>query len=701
MNSATAKRHSPHRREIMFKTDFLKSSKLKRTAFYAIVDGILLTIALYFAFYLRFEGSIPQIHIERFLGYLSVFLSIKYLLFMLFRLYNISWSYVGFYELLNTLKANVVAMVLLFGLSAFNYDGVFAGFPRSIPIIDFGISLLCIGMFRTSKRFYRQTWGSRHVKSMKHTLIIGAGNAGEQIVRDMRRQVNSPYTPVGFIDDDPMKQGVYIQGVKVYGGRGVIPDMVKKLEVQLVLLAVPSAASGEIRELLRLVRKSGVKEVKTLPGLNELVTGPVSLSDVKEIRIEEIIGREQVPIDREAVENFIEGKTLLITGAGGSIGSEVVRQVTAFRPKKIIALDIDETEVHKIELELGRHSEFELVPVVADIRDKHKLETVFSQHRPALVFHAAAYKHVPMMERYPEEAVKVNILGTKVVADAAIAHGTHKFILVSTDKAVRPKNIMGATKRVAEKIIRELNYRGKTKFISVRFGNVIGSRGSVVPIFEEQIKRGGPVTITHKDMKRYFMSIPEACILILQAAALGKGGEVFLLDMGEQIRIVDIARDLIRLNGLEPDKDIPIVFTGIRPGEKLYEELMTDTEGMEPTAHPKIFVARDSNGGNGHILDNVSMFEEVIKNRQWAWIRNLLMNCVPSYNPAVSEDDPLPARQFAGTGAGRTGDNPLFSVKITGGAEELEGIGLDIYKHNVRLWENFLMGRIYDKHGAN
>jgi FlaA1/EpsC-like NDP-sugar epimerase len=535
------------------------------------------------------------------------------------------------------LIANTVNLFLLSGIVyMFWFYDLFMGFPRSIPVLDFVISLVLIVMFRTSKRVYLQLWNETNSVDTKRTLIIGAGNAGEQIVRDIRRQKNSPYTPVGFIDDDVMKHGIYIQGVKVHGSRKDIAQVVKELNVDFVLLAMPSASSRDIRDILSHVRKSMVKEIKTIPGFNELVNRNISLSDIKEIRVEDIIGREQVSIDKKIVTRFIYGKTVLITGAGGSIGSELVRQVLNFKPKKIIALDIDETELHKIELEFSWHRHFELVPVVADIRDIHKIETVFNEYLPDVVFHAAAYKHVPIMEKYPEEAVKVNIFGTKIVAEAAIASGVEKFVLVSTDKAIRPTNIMGATKRVAEKIVRELNSFGKTRFISVRFGNVIGSRGSVIPIFEEQIRRGGPVTVTHQDMKRYFMSISEACILILQAAAMGNGGEVFLLDMGDQIKIVDMAREMIRLNGFEPDVDIPIVFTGIRPGEKLFEELFTNTEETEPTEHPKIFVGKDMTNNNEHILGNLMVFEDIIRKKQWAWISNLLLDFVPTYNPSYN-----------------------------------------------------------------
>ena len=617
----------------MIRSFLLKKTTFRRTLLFFLGDGILLALSLYLAFYLRFDGQIHGVYFRQMLWSLPLFLLVKYAIFASFRLYRMSWSYVGFYEIVDILKAVTVSFLLLLGLIfIFWTHRLFQGYPRSVPFIDYALTLVFIVMFRASKRFYSQTLSGRKKAGTKRTLVIGAGNAGEQIVRDMRRQKESPYTPVGFIDDDPAKRGVYIQGVKVYGNRKHIARTVDRLNVELVLIAIPSASSREIREILSVVRQAHVKEIRIIPGLNELVHGNVSLSDIKEIRIEDILGREQVTVDRKSVSGFIRGKTVLVTGAGGSIGSELVRQVLSFEPKQIIALDIDETELFNLELETGRGGlGAEFFSVVADIQDRNKLESVFNAYLPNLVFHAAAYKHVPMMEKYPEEAVKVNVLGTRTVAEVANDYGVEKFVMVSTDKAVKPTNVMGATKRVAEKIVNGLNASGRTKFISVRFGNVVGSRGSVIPIFEDQIRRGGPVTVTHEEMRRYFMSIPEASILILQAAAMGQGGEVFLLDMGDPVKIVDMAREMIRLNGLEPDVDIEIIYTGIRPGEKLYEELLTDSEGVEPTDHPKIFVGRDSSNNHGNVLEKVKLFEDFIQQKQWAWIRNLLMDLVPSY----------------------------------------------------------------------
>ncbi len=614
-----------------------RKTKLRRTVFFVIADGMLLSFALYLSFYLRFDGNIDSQYLDRFFHYLLVFLSIKFAVFTGFRLYRMSWSYVSFYEIINIVKANTVSFFLILGVVfMLRPHTVFTGFPRSIPLIDFVFSLVLITMLRSSKRVYLQSQSSVPPSNVKRTLIVGAGNAGEQIVRDMRRQIKSAYLPVGFVDDDAMKHGIYIHGIKVFGSRNDIPRLVQELNVDIVLISIPSASSRDIRQILDHVRKSDVGEVKTIPGLHQLVKRYISLADIKPVRIEDIIGREQVSIDHRIVNNFIYGKKLLITGAGGSIGSELVRQALAFKPEKIIALDIDETELHHLEIELGpvRHSE--LVTLVADIRDRHKIQDVFNKHRPEVVFHAAAYKHVPIMEKYPEEAVSVNILGTKIIAQEAVASGTKEFVLVSTDKAVRPINVMGATKRVAEKVVNALNARGETRFTSVRFGNVVGSRGSVVEIFKEQIRKGVPLTVTHRDMKRYFMSIPEACILILQAGAMGSGGEVFHLDMGEQIKITDIARELVLLHGLEPDIDVPIVFTGIREGEKLHEDLITDSEFSSPTEHQKIFRVRDNVNNYAHVLGKVMLFEDIIKRRQWAWIRNLLHDIVPSYNPSYA-----------------------------------------------------------------
>ncbi len=624
----------------MFKANIMEKTKYKRIAFFAFGDGLLLALSVFLSFYLRFDGDIPPVYVDRFGAYLLLFLTVKYTVFAVFRLYKMSWTYVEFFELLDILKAISVSLVLLTVLiMPLWHTTFFSAFPRAVLIIDYCVSLVLITMFRTSRRVFRQMRNGINNGDKKRTLIVGACDAGEQIARDMRRQRSSPYTPVGFVDDDETRHGVYIHGIKVLGCRADIPRLVGKLNVEIILIAIISATSRDIRQILSYAQNSSVKKVMVIPSLKEHMNGGISLSDIKTVRIEDIIGREQISIDKKSVSAFIRGKRLLITGAGGSIGSELVRQALTFRPEMIIALDIDETELHRIELELIKSRRSELVPVLADIRDKRKIQSIFDKYHPDVVFHAAAYKHVPMMEKFPEEAVSVNIFGTKIVAEAALDFGTEKFVLVSTDKAVKPRSVMGATKCVAEKIVKALNNHGKTRYSSVRFGNVLGSRGSVIKIFEDQIKRGIPVTVTHEDMTRYFISIPEACILILQAATMGYGGEVFHLDMGKQVKILDIARELIHLNGLEPDVDVPIVFSGIRQGEKLYEELITDSEYSEPTEHPKILRVKDNSNNYESVLGKVMLFDDIIRRKQWAWIRNLLYDLVPSYELSFGKED--------------------------------------------------------------
>ncbi len=563
-----------------------------------------------------------------------LFVLLKVSVFALTRVYKMSWSYFGMYEMWNIVKALGFAFCALTGLSFILRDfSFFHGLPRSIFFIDFVCSLFLVSGLRISKRFYLNILKGVTVSGCKRALVVGAGNAGEQIVRDMKRNPNSAYRPVGFIDDNPHKANLYIHGVKVFGGRRMIPEVVRRLDVEVIIIAMPSVFSKEVRDILIHVREAGITDVKTIPGLDEILHGKVTLSDIKRVRIEDILGREQVVVNQGMIAGSLNGKRILVTGAGGSIGMEVIRQVLRFRPERVIALDIDETELFHIEQEVKEGVEdVKLCPVVGDVRDSAKMRWVFANHLPHVVFHAAAYKHVPIMEEFPEEAVKTNILGTKMVADMAMEFCAERFVMVSTDKAVRPANVMGATKRVAEKIVKELNRMESTRFISVRFGNVVGSRGSVIPTFQRQIRQGGPVTITHAEMTRYFMSIPEAVTLILQAGAMGSGGEVFVLDMGNPIKIVDVAKEMIRLHGLKPEIDIPIVYSGIRPGEKMYEELLTAKEDLEPTTHSKIFKAKD-HACYDDIQEKLPLLEDLIASPDPSILRAYLKELVTSYSP--------------------------------------------------------------------
>jgi len=467
----------------------------------------------------------------------------------------------------------------------------------------------------------------------KRTLIVGAGDAGEQIVRNMLKG-GSRYFPVGFVDDDPMKAGMSIHNVKVVGKCKDIPTLANYHNIESLLIAMPSGTSKAIREIIKLGREAKIEHTRIVPTLSELISGEVSLSDIREIQLEDLLGRRPVKIKVNSIKRSLRGKTVLVTGAGGSIGSELCRQSLRFNPQKLIMLDQDETALFNIERRLRELSHLEVLSVVADVKNKSKMENLFIQFHPKVIFHAAAYKHVPMMEACPDEAVKNDIMGVLVTAEAATKCGAEKFVLISTDKAVNPTSVMGATKRVAEFLIRELNTKGSPRFLAVRFGNVLGSRGSVIPIFKEQIRKGGPVTVTHPEMKRYFMTPSEAALLVLQAGAIGEGGEVFVLDMGEPIKIVDLARELIRLSGYEPDVDIPIVFTGIRPGEKLFETLFAEDEDALPTEHKKIFMIKvDSDLRGKDLSDCLESLTTLVERGDNGKIVDLLREMVPGYRP--------------------------------------------------------------------
>lgn len=564
----------------------------QRTAF-LLADAALIALSLWLAFLLRFETAIPPRYLNMLPWFILLVLGVRLPVFYLLGLYRMSWAHVSFNELISVFQAVSLSSILL-GTLFFLLRGeqVLGALPRSIFVLDYLLTLFLIGGLRSAKRIYGGLFRGFSDQG-RRVLIVGAGDAGEQIVRAMLQEKRSRYFPVGFVDDDPAKQGIAVHGVHVLGKRADIPQLVEEHGVEELLIAMPSVSSRVIRETVELGRRAGLKQIKILPGFHELVTGRVSLVDIREVQLEDLLGREPVRIEVRAIERYLKDKIVLITGAAGSIGSELCRQISKFHPKELLALDQDESGLFYLQNELREQfPALRLKVIVADIRDKPKIEQIFRQHGPQAVFHAAAYKHVPLMELHPDEAVKNNIIGTLTVAEAAQRWGAEKFVLISTDKAVNPTSLMGATKRVAEMVVQALNGKGKTKFTAVRFGNVLGSRGSVVSVFQEQIKRGGPVTVTHRDMQRYFMLTSEAVLLVLQAGAMGQGGEVFVLDMGEPVRIVDLAREMIRLSGYEPDKEIPIVFTGPRPGEKLFEELFTADECTVATEHDKIFVAQ-------------------------------------------------------------------------------------------------------------
>ncbi|MCH7758875.1 polysaccharide biosynthesis protein [Patescibacteria group bacterium] len=533
------------------------------------------------------------------------------------RLYSISWSFISIRELLKLFRA-IIASFLGVGAVLFIFKDYSAleGFPRSIIFISGFLALLLTSGFRFSKRIYLQGFRRGVFKNFKMggipILIVGAGNAGEQLIRHIVSSKDSPFNPIGLVDDNPMKQGILIHGIKVLGKRKDIPKIINTYKIKELIIAMSSSPQEVIRETVDIARKSGIKKIKILPGTREILAEKISLNHIRDLSIEDLLGREKVTIDTNSIKNFISKKNILVTGAAGSIGSHLCNQILKFKPQKLIALDQNETGIFHLERTLNK-----LFPnsnksfIIADICDKQKIDWLFNKFKPDVIFHAAAYKHVPVMEDHPDEAVKNNIFGTLTIGQAAIKYKAEKFVLISTDKAINPTSVMGATKQVCEKICQWLNKKNVTKFCAVRFGNVLDSQGNVIGIFKKQIKKGGPVEVTDPEMKRYFMVTAEACLLLMQAGAIGQDGQVFILDMGQPIKIIDLAREMIRLAGYQPDVDIPIVFTGIRQGEKLFEEILTKTE--KSTKYEKIFIAKLDEIDEQKLLNALEQFKQALE----------------------------------------------------------------------------------------
>lgn len=560
----------------------------------AAIDVAVTLVTPFIAFVIRFalDGrAVPPQYVHTLVRALPLIVPSRLLIYWVCGLYRQAWRYASVPEL-----GRVVGAVTLDSMAwaMIIYLLPNQGFPRSVFIISWFLNVSALGAVRLALRlrWEWQTWRRQVQEATRRTLIIGAGDAGAMLAREYAKHPELDSKLVGFLDDDPAKHGLRVMGLPVLGSRADLDWVVPKYKVTDLVIAMPSVKGRVVREVVEAGRKLGL-QVKTLPGIYEMVNGTVSVSQIRDVQIEDLLGREEVKVDLEAIAAYLTDEVVLVTGAGGSIGSELCRHVALFHPRQLLLLGHGENSIYDIHMELREgFPTVDLKPIIADIQDEARIQQVFERYRPGVVFHAAAHKHVPLMEENPTEAIKNNIFGTLNVARAADEFGAKRFVLISSDKAVNPTSVMGATKRAAECIIQSLDKRSKTIFVAVRFGNVLGSRGSVIPLFQRQIAAGGPVTVTHPEMTRYFMTIPEAVQLVIQAASMGRGGEVFVLDMGEPVKIVDLARDLIRLSGFEPDVDIPIVFTGIRPGEKLHEELFTSEEGTEATRHERIFVAR-------------------------------------------------------------------------------------------------------------
>ncbi|MCH7604381.1 polysaccharide biosynthesis protein [Patescibacteria group bacterium] len=565
-----------------------------RFAFFVVADILLIIVAVWAAFFLRFEGAIPPDQIPAMQRVLLLAILFTLPIFYISRLYSFSWSYVGTTELVTLTRAVTVSFVLVALVIFISKEyQFFSGFSRATLVMSYLFTFILTGGIRMAKRIYLESFAHKKItKSGGRTLIVGAGDSGEQILRSILQGPKGRYNPIGFVDDSSFKRKTIIHGIPVLGGIGDMRHIIEQKEITTMIIALPTENAADIRGAAQIGREAGLKDIKIIPPLAEVMAGGVSVNTLRDIQVEDLLGRKTVSLDENAIKDFIKGKIVCITGAAGSIGFELSHQIARFEPAKLILIDQDETGIFTVTKNLQKHfPELQQEAFIANIRDKEKMRDIFEE-RPHIVFHAAAYKHVALMEHNIDEALKNNVFGTEVVAQAARANGVEKFIFISTDKAVNPSSVYGMTKRIGEIICQLYNQKETTRFISVRFGNVLESRGSVIPIFKEQIERGGPVEITDPEMKRYFMMNSEACLLVMQAGALGGGGEVFILDMGEPVLIVDLAKEMIRLSGFEPDKDIPIVFTGIRPGEKLFEDILSAEEGTVATKYQKIFMAK-------------------------------------------------------------------------------------------------------------
>lgn len=586
------------------------------------------------AFALRFEGDIPPDYARLFLRGLPIVLVIYGVGLAAFGIQRGLWRYVGLHDLGRILWASVISSVVFYGV----VHGLlgWVAYPRSVIILTGVLSGLFLAGIRLAVRWFRE-WLHVLSPTARRVLVVGAGNAGELLIRDMLSGGGSHYRPVGLVDDDPIKRKMKIHGIPVVGAIADIPGLARDLVAHEIIVAIPSASTSLKQRIL--AASEGCKvPIKILPSVKQLLANPEALRQVRPMSLEDLLQREPIQMDRQELHPLLEGKRVLVTGAGGSIGSELCRQIARYHPATLILFERYENGLFALDLELRtQYPKITIIPAIGDVTVHERVAEVLQQTVPDLVFHAAAHKHVPLMELNPKEAVRNNVLGTKTVAEAALACGVDRFVLISTDKAVNPTSVMGATKRVAEDLLQSLSHRGQTKFTVVRFGNVLGSNGSVVPLFAEQIRKGGPLTVTHPEIKRFFMTIPEAVQLVLQASLLGRGGEVFVLDMGEQVKVVDLARNMIVLSGLVPDRDIQIVYSGLRPGEKLYEELFDDTEQVEPTSHAKIRRAISASAIQSDRLDRVlAHLEAAVSHGDDDELIRRLNEAVPTYTPMSS-----------------------------------------------------------------
>ena len=619
--------------------------KLVRVLCLVTADAVIVNLAAVVTLLIRFSidgmtvwNSAFEWYLKLYLGYAVINTVVTIVMFALFNLYNSLWEFAGYNELVRIGCASVASALVNFVLMMVIED---SRMPLSFPIVYSMLLAAGTGTLRLIYRALRRKRSGRSTAEKKRTMLIGGGQAGAMVLREFRYSAHSENKVVCVIDDDRSKWGSFIQGVKIVGGKESIVSAAEKYNVEEIILAIPSASRRQKLDILEICHATGCK-LRTLPGLYQLANGEVSIQKIREVDIEDLLGRDIVKIDLNEVAGYIKDKVVLVTGGGGSIGSELCRQAATQKPKTLIIFDIYENNAYELQMELRRqHPELNLVVLIGSVRDKGRVDYVFDKYRPDIVCHAAAHKHVPLMEDSPLEAIKNNVFGTYNVAEAADRYGARRMILVSTDKAVNPTNVMGASKRICEMVVQMWNGRSKTEYVAVRFGNVLGSAGSVIPLFRCQIKEGGPVTVTDKNVIRYFMTIPEAVQLIFQAGAYAKGGEIFVLDMGEPVRIDDLARNMIRLSGLEPDLDIPIVYTGLRPGEKLYEELLLSGEGMQKTANDLIYIGGEAPFDEALLSEKLTELSELHEGEEML-LRTKISELVPTYHMTENDAKRMP-----------------------------------------------------------
>jgi len=603
------------------------------------LDIVLLSAAVLLSYLIRFEGSVT----ERFLPgipYALLLITGSFLVsFFLLKVYSCSWRQAGIRELLLIIKAGALGVVMAWGIyHAMQVIEFYIPIPTSIFIIAGLLSCIGIGSCRIAWRIFHNST-NKYQPHQKRALVFGAGSAGKLIVTELLQSPDTDVFPVAFLDDDLRKQKLNVMGIPIVGTRYDIVKTVEAYKIDLVIIAIPSMNKEEVASIIELCKAARI-QVKLLPRLSDMVQSKISLNHIRDVQVEDLLGRDSVEVDLQEISAYIMDKVVLVTGAGGSIGSELCRQISSFHPRTLLLLGHGENSIFAIENELIRIDPTTfIIPIIADIQDRNRIESIFEMYRPSIIFHAAAHKHVPLMERNAVEAIKNNIFGTRNLAECAHTYQAERFVAISTDKAVNPTSVMGATKRITELMIQSLDKRSQTKFVAVRFGNVLGSRGSVIPLFKQQIRQGGPVTVTHPEMVRYFMTISEAVQLVIQAGALATGGEIFILDMGKPVKIADLAHDLIRLSGLEPGIDIQVVYTGIRPGEKLYEEILTQEEGATASKHNRIFIGKPSELSYEEFSYVLRKLEQIVQKSYTPSLNEeilmLLHHIVPTYQGAT------------------------------------------------------------------